>query len=284
MKLSHRKKMEKFFKFFCLFITLGSVAVLFVLLFSIVLEGFPWLDSQFLTSFQSRFPHKAGIKAGIWGTCWLIILTGIFSVPLGIGSAIFLEEYGIKGKLGKLIEVNVANLAGVPSIVYGLLGLAIFVRFFSLNRSLISGALTLSLLIMPIIIVSARESIRAVPKTIRLAAYALGAEKRQVVFGHILPMALPGIMTGVILALSRAIGETAPLVILGALTYVAFTPQSPMDEFTVLPLQIYNWASRPQEEFHSLAAAGIIVLLSVMIAMNFIAIVIRHRTSKKVNL
>lgn len=276
--------MEYMFRLFCLLITLGSVALLIVLLFYVSLEGFPWLDSQFITNFQSRFPHKAGIKAGIWGTCWLILLTGAFSVPLGIGSAIFLEEYALKGKWGKLIEVNVANLAGVPSIVYGLLGLAIFVRFFSLERSLISGALTLSLLIMPIIIVSSREAIRDVPKTIRLAAYALGAEKRQVVFGHVLPMALPGIMTGVILALSRAIGETAPLVVLGALTYVAFTPQSPMDEFTVLPLQIYNWASRPKEEFHALAAAGIIVLLSVMITMNFIAIVIRHRTSKKVNL
>ena len=284
MKLKHRELIESIFKLFCLSVTGITVILLGILLFHILQEGYSYLDLQFLSDYQSRFPHKAGIKAGIWGTCWLILLTALFSVPIGICSAIFLEEYGFKGRWGKIIEINVANLAGVPSIVYGLLGLAIFVRFFDLGRSLLSGALTLSLLIMPIIIVASREAIRAVPLTIRMAAFALGAEKRHVVLGQVLPMAMPGIMTGVILSLSRAIGETAPLIIVGALTYVAFTPESPMDEFTVLPLQIYNWASRPQEDFHSLAAAGIIVLLAVMITMNFIAVIIRHRTDKRMNL
>ena len=284
MKLQRREMTEKIFKFFCLSVTGITVTLLCVLLFHILREGYQYLDLQFLSNYQSRFPHKAGIKAGIWGTCWLISLTAVISVPIGVCSAIFLEEYSIKGRWGKIIEINVANLAGVPSIVYGLLGLAIFVRFFSLGRSLLSGALTLSLLIMPIIIVSAREAIRAVPSTIRMAAFALGVEKRHVVMGQVLPMAMPGIMTGVILSLSRAIGETAPLIIVGALTYVAFTPESPMDEFTVLPLQIYNWAGRPQDDFHSLAAAGIVVLLTVMITMNFIAVIIRQRTNKRMNL
>ncbi|MCY4524363.1 MAG: phosphate ABC transporter permease PstA [Halobacteriovoraceae bacterium] len=284
MKLKNRKIVEKTFKHCCLCISWITVLLLGLLLLHVLKEGWQYLDTHFLSNFQSRFPHKAGIKAGIWGTCWLILLTALISVPIGIGSAIFLEEYGVKGRWGKIIEINVANLAGVPSIVYGLLGLAIFVRFFSLGRSLLSGALTLSLLIMPIIIVSAREAIRSVPNAIRMAAFALGVEKRHVIWGQVLPMALPGIMTGVILSLSRAIGETAPLIIVGALTYVAFIPQSPTDEFTVLPLQIYNWASRPQEEFHSLSASGIIVLLAVMITMNFIAVIIRQRSSKRINL
>ena len=208
-------------------------------------------------------------------------MTAFFSIPIGIAAALFLEEYGVKGKLGKLIEINVANLAGVPSIVYGLLGLTIFVRWFSFDRSILSAALTLSLLILPVIIVATRESIRAVPNTIRYGAYALGASKWQVIFGHVLPVSVPGILTGVILALSRAIGETAPLIIVGALAYVSFIPESIKDEFTVMPIQIYNWASRPQEKFHHLAASGIIILLAIMLFMNFIAVYIRHKTTKR---
>lgn len=279
-----RKRKEKIFKLACLGLTFFSVIVLIVLLYHISMTGNKYLSWKFLTSWPSRFPHKAGIKAGIWGTIWLISLTAAISIPIGVASALFLEEYKIKGKLGKMIEINVANLAGVPSIVYGLLGLTIFVRYFQLDRSLLSGALTLSLLILPVIIVSSREAIKAVPDAIRFGAFALGASKYQVVFYHVLPIALPGILTGVILALSRAIGETAPLIIVGALTYISYTPESVMDEFTVLPLQIYNWASRPKEEFHYLAAGGIIVLLTVMLTMNFIAVVIRQRASKKVKL
>ncbi len=279
-----RKRKEKIFKYACLALTFSSVLILVVLLYHIGQTGNKYLSLKFLTSWPSRFPHKAGIKAGIWGTIWLISLTAAISIPLGVLSALFLEEYKIPGKIGKIVEINVANLAGVPSIVYGLLGLTVFVRYFGLDRSLLSGALTLSLLILPVIIVSSREAIKAVPDAIRFGAYALGASRYQVVFWHVLPIALPGILTGVILALSRAIGETAPLIIVGALTYISYTPESVMDEFTVLPLQIYNWASRPQEEFHYLAAGGIIVLLTVMLSMNFIAVVIRQKTSKKVKI
>lgn len=277
----YRKVMNALFQKFCTLMTWMSVVLLVVLVFHIVKEGAHWLSWDFLANFQSRFPEKAGIKAGIFGTLWLISLTAAISIPVGVASALFLEEYGVKGKIGKIIEINVANLAGVPSIVYGLLGLTVFVRYFDLDRSLLSGALTLSLLIMPVIIVATRESVRAVPNTIREAAYALGACKWQVVFFHVLPSSLPGILTGVILALSRAIGETAPLIIVGALAYVSFIPEHALDEFTVLPLQIYNWASRPQAEFHQLAAAGILVLLSVMLIMNFIAVMIRAKSQKR---
>ncbi len=283
-KFKSRKRTEKIFRAACFGLTFFSVLILVVLLFHITMTGHKYLSWEFLTNWPSRFPHKAGIKAGIWGTIWLISITACISIPIGVLSALFLEEYKIRGKLGKVIEINVANLAGVPSIVYGLLGLTIFVRYCGFDRSLLSGAMTLSLLIMPVIIVSSREAIKAVPDAIRFGAYALGASKYQVVFGHVLPIALPGILTGVILALSRAIGETAPLIIIGALTYISYTPESVMDEFTVLPLQIYNWASRPNEEFHYLAAGGIIVLLAVMMSMNFIAVMIRQRASKKVKL
>jgi phosphate transport system permease protein len=199
---------------------------------------------------------------------------------VGVAAAIYLEEFGGRGKLSAFIDINIANLAGVPSIVYGILGLAIFVRWFSLQRSVLAGALTMSLLILPVIIMSSREAIRAVPHSIRQAALALGATPWQTVRHHVLPAALPGILTGLILALSRAIGETAPLIMIGALTYVAFVPSGPMDAFTALPIQIFNWASRPQAEFHQLAAAGIVVLLAVLLIMNAAAIIIRHRSQR----
>ena len=280
-KYLYRRFREKAFQLTCRFFTYLTVLVLAVLLYHIVKEGWKYFDWQFLTSFPSRRVHKAGILAGIAGSVWLIGLTAMISIPIGVCAALFLEEYGVKGKLGKMIEINVANLAGVPSIVYGLLGLAVFVRGFSLGRSLLSGALTLSLLILPVIIVATRESIRAVPAAIRDGAYALGASKWQVITGHILPTSLPGILTGVILALSRAIGETAPLIIVGALAYMSFVPESIKDEFTVMPIQIYNWAGRPQEKFHQLAASGIIILLAIMLLMNLVAVIIRHKTSKR---
>ena len=214
------------------------------------------------------------------GTIWLKGVTAAFAIPIGVGAAIYLEEYARKSFLTLMIEINISNLAGVPSIVYGLLGLALFVQWMALGRSILAGALTMSLLILPIVILASREAIRAVPQTHREAAFALGATQWQVVRSHVLPSALPGILTGVILAMSRAIGETAPLIMIGALTYIAFVPNGPMDAFTALPIQVFNWASRPQQEFHQLAAAGIIVLLAVLLLMNAIAVFIRYRTEE----
>jgi len=208
------------------------------------------------------------------------VLTALLSVPLGVGAAVYLEEYATPSRATRILEVNLANLAGVPSIIYGMLGLAVFVRSFGMGRSVLAGALTMSLLILPVIVVASREAIRTVPSSLRQAAFALGATRWQAVRHHVLPAALPGILTGVILAMSRAIGETAPLVVVGALAYVAFVPSHPMDDFTVLPIQIFHWASRPQPEFHALAAAGIIVLLAVLLLMNATAVWIRNRARR----
>jgi phosphate transport system permease protein len=250
---------------------------LLLLLFHITHEGFGWVDWQFLTSFPSRHAEMAGIKSALWGSVWMMILTASVAVPVGIATAVYLEEFAPKNRISTFIEINIANLAGVPSIIYGILGLAVFVRGISLGRCLLSGSLTMALLILPIIIISAREAIRTVPDSIRHAAYALGATKLQTVQHHVLPMALANIMTGVILALSRAMGEAAPLIMLGAFTYVAFVPSSPFDEFTVLPIQVFNWASRPQEAFHHVAAAGIIVLLVILVLTNLVALWIRFK-------
>ena len=215
------------------------------------------------------------------GTLWLISMLIVIAIPLGVATALYLEEFSKKGRLHRMISLNISNLAGVPSIVYGIIGLAIFVRGLSLERSIVSGALTMSLLILPVIIIASREAIKTVPNSIRYAAFALGATPWQTAWAHVLPASFPGILTGVILALSRAIGETAPLIMIGALTYVAFLPESPMDSFTALPIQIYNWVSRPQQEFHELAAAAIIVLLGVLLVMNATAIFIRYKTEQK---
>ncbi|MBO6557284.1 MAG: phosphate ABC transporter permease PstA [Pseudomonadales bacterium] len=279
--LAWRHRKAAAFRYFCIGVTMFAVAILVVLIYQVTSLGMPWLDMQFLESFPSRFPEKAGIKSALVGTLWLISLTALISIPVGVLAAVYLEEYAPPNRLTEFINLNIANLAGVPSIVYGILGLAIFVRFFALERSVISGALTMSLLILPVIIISSREAIKAVPGSLRQAAFAVGATRWQVVRSHVLPAALPGVITGVILAISRAIGETAPLIMIGALTYVAFVPEGPMDEFTALPIQIFNWTSRPQEEFHELASAGIIVLLAVLLAMNAIAVYIRYRGSKK---
>lgn len=278
INLKKRKFLSKAFRIVCMSMTWICVLLLALLIYHVTVEGLPWLDWQFINSFPSRFPEKAGIKSALWGTIWLISFVAFFSVPLGVAAAIYLEEYAKPGRLSTLIEINIANLAGVPSIVYGILGLAIFVRGLELGRSVLAGSLTISLLVLPIIIISSREAIRAVPLSLRQAAFALGATPWETIRHHVLPLALPGILTGFILALSRAMGETAPLVMLGALTYVAFTPEGPMDAFTALPIQIFNWASRPQEEFHQLAAAGIVVLLVVLLLMNASAILIRHRS------
>jgi len=238
------------------------------------------IAKDIMGSFASRFPTKSGILSAFVGSLYLLIFTALFSIPIGVAAALYLEEYTSKNRLNRFIEVNIANLAGVPSIVYGILGLVVFVRTLGLGRSIIAGAATMSLLILPVIIIAAREAIKAVPMSIREGAFALGATRWQVTSQHVLPVALPGILTGVILAMSRAIGETAPMIMIGALAFVAFVPNGPMDDFTVLPIQIFNWAARPQEEFHALAAAGIILLLALLLLMNSVAIVIRHRAQR----
>lgn len=253
------------------------------------------LSGEFLRNFPSRHAYSAGIKSAVWGTLWIIGLTALLAIPIGVLGAVYLEEYARQNRLSRFIEVNISNLAGVPSIVYGLLGLTIFVGFFyrlqkafpdnprfAEPQNIVCGALTMTLLILPVIIISAREAIKAVPASLRQAAFAVGATRWQVVSQQVLPAAVPGIVTGVILAVSRAMGETAPLITIGALTYVAFTPRSVFDGFTVLPIQIYNWVSRPQEDFHYVAAAAIIVLLAVLLLMNSLAIFIRNHFERKI--
>ena len=279
--LARRRRLASIFRYLCALVTWCGVLLLGLLLYHVSRQGFAWIDLQFLHSFPSRFPDRAGIKSALWGTCWVISFTAIFSIPLGVASAIYLEEYARKGRLARWIEINLSNLSGVPSIVFGILGLVIFVRTMAFERSVLAGSLTLALLILPVIVIASREAIRAVPQSIRHASYALGATRWETVRHHVLPSAFPGILTGVILAVSRAIGETAPLIMIGALTYVAFVPENPLSPFTTLPIQIFNWSSRPQQEFHHVAAAGIIVLLVVLLLMNATAIYIRHRLGRK---
>jgi phosphate transport system permease protein len=271
-----RKIKSYIFYFLCVASTIMCLFLLGVLLYHLFINGREYFTWDFLTNFPSRFASKAGVKPGIYGTFYMMVLTGIIAVPLGISTAIYLEEYAPKNKWMNLIQINISNLAGMPSIIYGLLGLSVFVRFFGLGRSLLSGALTLSLLILPVIIIASQGAIRSVPQALRDAGYALGGRKFHVVFTQVLPAALPGIMTGVILSLSRAIGESAPLIVVGAVGYISYLPQSIMDGFTVLPIQIYNWASRPQEEFQGLASAAILVLLLGLFSLNFVAVYIRE--------
>lgn len=254
-----------------------ALAVLASLLLDVFARGIPEIDLSFLTSFPSRFPEQSGLRSALLGSLWLIGFTALISFPLGVAAAIYLEEYAPENWVTRFIQINIANLAGVPSVVYGLLGLGLFVRTFGLGRSIVAGALTMSLLILPIIIVASREAVRAVPDSLREGGYALGASRWEVVYKTVLPAALPGILTGTILALARAIGETAPLITIGALTYIAFDPQGPMDLFTVLPIQIFNWVSLPDPEFASLAAGGIVVLLVVLLGANLTAIIMRYR-------
>ena len=276
-----RRAAGRAFAVLCGAATMVGVVTLVVLLVDITIDGAPRLNGDFLTSFASRYPERAGIKAALAGSVWILGLTALIAFPVSVAAAIYLEEYAPKNRWTRLIQLNVANLAGVPSIVYGMLGLAVFVRALGFDRSIISGALTLSILILPVIIIASREAIRAVPDSIRQAAYGLGATRWQVVRTQVLPMAMPGILTGTILALSRAVGETAPLILVGAVGFIAFTPTGLGDPFTVLPLQIYNWISRPQAEFRQIAAAGILVLLMLLLTMNAAAIFLRNRFQTK---
>lgn len=261
--------------------TVVGIVALGVLLASVTSDGLPRLSWDFINNYPSRFPAQAGIRAALFGTFWMMVGTAFFAIPVGVAAAIYLEEFAPKNWLTRVIETNINNLAGVPSIIYGILGLAVFARGMGLGRSVLAGSLTMALLILPIVIVASREALRAVPPSIREGALALGASRWQAVRFQVLPAAAPTILTGIILALSRAIGETAPLIVLGALLFVPFVPTSPFDSFTVLPIQIFNWTSRPQPEFAINAAAGIIVLLVVLLAMNGLAIALRSRYEGK---
>lgn len=306
--------------------------MLLVLMSVIVLKAWGWLDWQFISSFDSRKPADAGILAGIWGSGWMLVMTVVIAVPIGVGAAVYLEEYARDNWLTRVIQLNLSNLAGVPSIVYGILGLTLFVRMFGLfdpkgpveqwtgvpwqgitlwtqadgkpvliplpfGRTVISGALTLALLVLPVIIIASQEALRAVPQSLRHASFALGATRWQTIRQQVLPCALPGILTGVILSVSRAIGETAPLVMIGAMTFVYFTPggitrptqlftepaavaQAPFDTFTVMPIQIFNWVRQSKPEFQHVAAAGILVLLALLLTLNALAIYLRYRYQK----
>ena len=276
-----RRRKARVFQLLCGGLVWMCVALLAVLLVHVGSEGVGYLDLDFLKNSPSYKPEQAGIRAALLGTLWLIVTTAAISIPVGVCAAVYLEEFAKKNRINTFIEVNVTNLAGVPSIVFGILGLAIFNRAFKLENFVIAGALTMSLLILPVIITAAREAIRAVPNSIRLAAYAIGASKWQTVSAHVLPAALPGIVTGVILSMSRAIGETAPLITIGVPVFLLHSPNSLTESFTALPMQIYSWASDPKVEYHGLAAAGIIVLLTVLLLMNTAAVLIRHHAQRK---
>jgi phosphate transport system permease protein len=272
---------NRIFQAIFLLATLFGLLILGVLLYRIFTQGSSYLSFDFLQNLPSRKPERAGIKTTLIGTIWLIAVTGPVSLLIGVGTALYLEEYAKKNRFTDFIQVNISNLAGVPSIVFGLLGLTLFVRAMALGTSVLAAGLTMSLLVLPVIIVASQEAIRSVPQELREASYGMGATKWQTIVRVVLPAAIPGILTGGILALSRAIGETAPLVVLGLPLFIAFLPKTVFDTFTVLPMQIYNWTSRPQEEFHALAAAGIIVLLVMLIIMNSIAVYIRNKFQKR---
>ncbi|MGH2946720.1 MAG: phosphate ABC transporter permease PstA [Solirubrobacteraceae bacterium] len=263
-------------------LALGLITLV-ALIADVVIEGASRLNGDLLSNFPSGVPENAGAQSAIFGTIWVIGLTGLICIPIGVGAAIYLEEYADRAKWwNRAIELNIQNLAAVPSIVYGILGLAFLVRgAFGLGQVVLAGALTLALLVLPVVIIASREAIRAVPDTIRQGSMALGATKWQTIRRQVLPGAIPGIATGSILALSRAIGEAAPLVLLGALTFITFNPEGLNSAFTVLPIQIFNWISRPQDEFRALAAAAIVVLLVILLTMNAAAIVLRNRYQRK---
>ncbi|HBE19567.1 MAG TPA: phosphate ABC transporter permease PtsA [Cyanobacteria bacterium UBA11149] len=286
--LLKRYSLDKVFAIATWVATFFGLVILAILLIDVFSDGLPRLNWSFITSFPSRRPSAAGILSPLVGSIWLLLTVAIIAFPLGVGAGIFLEEYAKDNWLTQIIEINIANLAAVPSIIYGLLGLQIFVRWLepiTQGRSILTGALTLTLLILPVIIISTREALRAIPDSLRQAGFALGATRWQVISQQIFPLALPAILTGTILALSRAIGETASLITIGALTYIAFLPELSLkglqSPFTALPIQIFNWVSRPQEAFQTNAAAGIIVLMMVLLLMNSTAILLRNKFQSK---
>jgi phosphate transport system permease protein len=276
-----RRALGKAFAVLCFLATVVGIVVLAVLLVDIFRDGAGALSWEFLQNFPSRFPARSGIKPALYGSIWTLVLTAVIAFPVGVGTAIWLEEYAPNNRFTRIVQMNISNLAGVPSIVYGILGLALFVRVAGMGRSVLAGAFTLALLILPVIIIASQEAVKAVPNSIRLGAYALGATRWEAIRFHVLPLALPGILTGTILALSRAIGEAAPLIMIGALAFVPFVPDGPLDEFTVIPIQVFNWVSRPQPAFHEIAAAGSIVLLIALLTLNAAAIILRNRYSRR---
>lgn len=280
-KVSLRRQIGMAWQILFLGATAFSIVLLGMLLWSIFSPGLDWLSWHLITSMPSRLPENAGMNSAIWGSIWIVSGSAIFSFIIGLGSAIYLEEYSTENRWTGFIQTNISNLAGVPSIVYGLLGLVVFVDFMNMGRSVLAGALTMGLLILPVVVIASREAIRAVPLSLRQAAYGLGATKWQTTRNHVLPSAFPGILTGMILSMSRAIGETAPLIVVGGASQVLFRPDSVFDSFMVMPLQIFNWTGRPQESFEHLAAAAIIVLMITLLIINSVAIVLRQYFSKK---
>lgn len=295
-RIAHRKLRDRMFALVGVGVMVTALLVLLALLGQMAFDGMGRVSWQFLTSYPSRFPAQAGILSAWIGTILVMFLTALTAVPLGIGAAIYLEEYATKNWMTDLIEINIANLAGVPSIVYGLMALGLLVYEFHLGQSFLTAGFTLAMLILPMVIIATREAIRAVPPQIREAAYALGATRWQTVRDHVMPYSMGGILTGMILALSRAVGETAPLITVGALSFIAFLPHPPwssefpfvsiqwlFDPFTVMPIQMFNWVSRPQEEFHVNAAAAGVILLLMTLAMNALAIAIRARFRRRIH-
>ena len=279
--VSRRHLLDRLFVGTVFVATLLGIVVLAIFLIDVAREGVPRLSWQFLTSFPSQiFPENSGIYPALIGSLWLLGFTALFSVPLGIGAAVYLEEYAPNNLFTRIIEVNISNLAGVPSIIYGILGLGIFVNllgFATGGPSVLTGALTLTLLILPVIIVATREALRSIPNAVREGGYALGATRWEVIRSHLLPMAIPGALTGTILALSRAIGETAPLIVVGASIYLTQLTTSPFERYMALPYQIFTWISQPQDEFALLASAGIVVIMVVLLLANSVAIYLRNK-------
>lgn len=280
-RMHSRLIVNRVFKTIFFIATLFALLVLAVLFYRIITQGIGYITPEFFQNFGSRFPEKAGLKAALIGSIWLMCVVAPVSIILGVGTAMYLEEYAKKNKLNDFIRMNISNLAGVPSVVFGLLGLTIFVRALSLGNSILAAGFTMSLLILPVIIVASQEAIRAVPQDVREASYGMGATKWQTITQIVLPSAIPGILTGAILALSRAVGETAPLVVIGIPVIIQFLPDNLLSQFTALPMQIYDWAKRPQAEFQFVASAGILVLMAFLLIMNSVAIFIRNKFQRK---
>ena len=281
--LKIRKLKDKIFRYLFFSCIVFCIIFLVLLLAGIIKQGIRWMSFDFLRNFPSKIrPHKAGVYPALLGSLWLVGLVGLITIPVGVGAAIYLEEYSNrKSKLYNFLEVNISNLAGVPAIVYGLLGLALFSRLKGFRGSILAGAVTLSLMVLPVVIVSSREAIKAVPNILREAAYGLGLTRWQMIKAVVLPYASPGIFTGIILSLSRALGEAAPLLVVGAASYVTRIPNGIMSRYTALPIQIYQWSGMPKKDFQELAATGIIVLLVILLSANTVAIVLRNKYQKE---
>ena len=280
-KFKLRERIDKIVNLFLGFSILIAFGTLFALVFDILNDGWKWFDWQFINSYPSRKPEIAGIKAALFGTVWVMSITALLSIPIGVCTALYLEMFAEDTRFNRFIKLNISNLAGVPSIIYGIIGMAVFVEFFQIGRVILAGSLTMTLLILPIIIIASQEAIKQVPSYYLDAALALGSTKWQAVIKVIIPQAIPGIVSGFILAMSRAIGESAPMIAISALVYLTFLPSGPLDRFTVMPIQIYNWVSQPQDDFRGLAAAGIILLLIMLLSLNSFAIFLRDYFQKR---